>query len=94
MENQRYPNENATPKDRISEIQFSREYGEGKIEGYSEMTEVYKDMFAKSVPLAMAYVPDQKWEDVYSPEEGFPRGTIFRRLDFPFFGDGKCRCFK
>ena len=29
----------------------------------------------------MCYVPWQKWEDIYSPEEGFARGTIFAQLD-------------
>lgn len=36
--------------------------------------------------LAMAYVPSQRWQDLYEPEEGFPRGTIFRQLDLPFEG--------
>lgn len=36
--------------------------------------------------LAMAYVPSQKWEALYEPEQGFHRGTIFRQLDLPFEG--------
>lgn len=36
--------------------------------------------------LAMAYVPSQRWQDLYEPEEGFSRGTIFRQLDLPFEG--------
>ncbi len=36
--------------------------------------------------LAMAYVPVQVWQDLYEPEEGFRRGTIFRELDLPFKG--------
>ena len=36
--------------------------------------------------LAMAYVPTQEWQDLYEPEEGLPRGTIFRQLDLPFEG--------
>ncbi len=36
--------------------------------------------------LAMAYVPAQRWEALYEPEQGFHRGTIFRQLDLPFEG--------
>ena len=36
--------------------------------------------------LAMAYVPTQRWQVLYEPEEGLPRGTIFRQLDLPFEG--------
>ena len=43
-----------------------------------------------SMPLAMAYVPWQKWEDIYSPEEGFARGTIFAQLDKSYIGR-KCK---
>ena len=35
-------------------------------------------------PIAMGYVPVQKWQQTYSLEEGFVRGTIFPELDLPF----------
>lgn len=38
--------------------------------------------------LAMAYVPRQKWNDIYQPDVGFSRGTIFPALDKPFIGEG------
>ena len=38
----------------------------------------------------MCYVPWQKWEDIYSPEEGFARGTIFAQLDKSYIGR-KCK---
>ncbi len=41
-----------------------------------------------SLPIAMAYVPSQKWEDIYDTQTGFDRGTIFRALDKPFLGKG------
>lgn len=41
-----------------------------------------------SLPLAMAYVPIQKWEDTYSLETALQRGTIFPSLDLPFMGRG------
>ena len=35
-------------------------------------------------PLAMAYSPLQVWRNVYEPEIGLERGTIFIELDKPF----------
>ncbi len=35
-------------------------------------------------PIAMGYVPVQQWQQPYSMEEGFVRGTIFPELDLPF----------
>ena len=45
--------------------------------------ETYDDM-----PLAMAYVPWQKWCDIYDLEKGFHCGTIFKELNKPFLGKG------
>lgn len=36
--------------------------------------------------LAMAYVPTQKFEELYNPEVGFDRGTVFCALDLPYLG--------
>ena len=33
------------------------------------------------MPVAMAYVPWQKWQDLYDPCKGLERGTIFKELD-------------
>ena len=41
-----------------------------------------------SLPLAMAYVPLPRWEDIYDTQTAFDRGTIFRALDKPFTGKG------
>lgn len=85
MNNQRYRNENATPLDRIPRgmMSFSR--------AADNLPEEAEALFSKSVPLAMAYVPDQKWGEVYDVEAGFPKGTIFPSLDFPLVGCGKGR---
>ena len=40
-----------------------------------------------SVPLAMAYVPFQKWGMLYDEEVGMQRGTIFKQLAKPFIGE-------
>ena len=41
-------------------------------------------------PLAMAYVPWQKWQNVFDPCKGFTRGTIFEDLSKPVHGRGGC----
>ncbi len=40
--------------------------------------------------VAMAYVPDHKFEDLLEPEYAFTVGTIFKPLCKPFCGKG-CR---
>jgi hypothetical protein len=35
--------------------------------------------------LAIAYIPIQKWETIYTPETGLFVGTIFPSLNMPFF---------
>lgn len=38
-------------------------------------------------PLAMAYVPIQQFTDLYENlNEGFTNGTIFKKLNKPFYG--------
>ena len=37
-------------------------------------------------PIGMAYVPWQKFKDLYEPERGLHAGTIFMELDKPFTG--------
>lgn len=39
------------------------------------------------ISLAMAYVPFQQWRNIYDPELGIERGTIFAELDKPFIGE-------
>ena len=41
------------------------------------------------MPLAMVYSPEQAFENLYEPDEGLSRGTIFTALDMPFLGDGR-----
>lgn len=38
------------------------------------------------LPLAMAYVPFQRWRGTYEACVGLERGTIFPELDLPFCG--------
>lgn len=40
------------------------------------------------LPLAMAYVPMQQWNEIYEGEKALERGTIFPELDLPFCGKG------
>ncbi len=39
------------------------------------------------LPLAMAYIPMQKWRDLYEPEVALERGTVFAELDKPWIGE-------
>ena len=39
-----------------------------------------------SLPLTMAYVPMQKWRDIYTVDVALARGTLFSELDKPFLG--------
>lgn len=43
-------------------------------------------------PVGTVYAPLQNFENIYSPAEGFPRGTIFAALDLPFAGASGCGC--
>ena len=36
--------------------------------------------------LAMAYIPRQKFRNLFTDEEGFEKGTIFKELYKPFEG--------
>lgn len=50
---------------------------------YKQEKEVLK---LDSMPLAMTYVPWQKWQNIYKPENALCAGTIFQELDLPFTG--------
>lgn len=45
-----------------------------------------EDTFPSHISLAMAYVPYQPFNNLYEPEAGFERGTLFKGLDLPFKG--------
>ena len=47
-----------------------------------------KSVFPAVTPPGMAYVPYQQWGEVYEPENGLKRGTVFPGLDLPFQGGG------
>ena len=47
---------------------------------------VTPDVHVQTKTLAMAYIVDQAWRDLYETEKGFAKGTIFRELDFPYTG--------
>ena len=38
------------------------------------------------MPIAMAYVPMQRFQDLYNPETALCTGTLFKELDKPFLG--------
>ncbi|MBQ8350524.1 MAG: spore coat associated protein CotJA [Clostridia bacterium] len=48
------------------------------------------DNCLSDMPLAMAYVSSQRFENLYAPTDGWHHGTIFADLDKPYEG-GCCR---
>ena len=46
----------------------------------------FDKMYLGELPLAMCYVPMQRWNTTYSLQKGLERGTIFPELDLPFLG--------
>lgn len=67
----------------------------------TERDEVRNDMMGRQAPPldtcrdewlpVLAFVPLQDLGQVYEPECGFPRGTIFPALDKPFLAGGCAR---
>lgn len=41
-------------------------------------------LFPPGTPLAMAYVPMQKLENIYEPTHALKRGTLYPELDKPW----------
>ena len=56
-----------------------------------------KNSCVNSFPLAMAYVPMQRYEKLYCAEDALKNGTLFEDLNLPFYGSvsythlGGCR---
>jgi hypothetical protein len=46
----------------------------------------FDQTYLGQLPLAMAYVPFQRWEPLYDPCRALQRGTVFPSLDLPFCG--------
>jgi len=47
---------------------------------------IYDHDKLSGLSIAMAYVPWQKWQNIYKPENALCAGTIFQELDLPFTG--------
>lgn len=47
------------------------------------------DDMSKNMRLAMAYVPVQRFENVYSPSEALSNGTLFGDLNLPYCIGGR-----
>lgn len=57
-----------------------------------DVVRVSKDDNIDDFPIAMAYVPWQKWNGTYSAEEALEHGTVFPELYLPFKGRGTGSC--
>lgn len=54
-----------------------------------EMVDAYRDKrIIVCGPLAMAYVPIQKFRNLYDPAKALEQGTLFKELDLPYLGRG------
>ena len=51
-----------------------------------------RDALLEMLPLAMAYVPLQRWGATYSAQQALQQGTLFPELDLPF--EGRRRAWK
>lgn len=59
--------------------------------GCTDRTSTSDDRHIDQFPIGMAYVPWQCFRDMYDPHVGLSRGTIFKELDYPFYGKrGNC----
>lgn len=47
------------------------------------------DPCLNNLPLAMAYVPSQRFEDLYEVSEAWRNGTLFAALNKPYEGGGR-----
>ena len=55
--------------------------------GMTETTEnAFDSTYLGRLPIAMAYVPYQRWCGTYDACRALERGTIFPELDLPFCG--------
>lgn len=63
---------------------FLQERGVMLMENWEQVD--FGKMCLDQLPLAMSYVPRQRWEDLYAPSVALERGTLFAKLDLPFIG--------
>ena len=61
-------------------------------QSYNKASECPSNECLEKLPLAMCYVPMQKWGTVYDPDVALERGTLFPDLDFPFLGKEGLPC--
>ena len=62
------------------------------VTAFSDHDDASDDLLCEKMVIGMAYVPVQKWENLMEPEEALSRGTQFRDLDKPFFGEDVWGC--
>lgn len=54
---------------------------------YENNRELLRNPVVKiEAPLAMAYIPMQKFKELYPPEIAYTKGTVFKELSLPFEG--------
>lgn len=63
-------------------------YRENRKEGEMSCSVSYTHDTLADMPLAMAYVPWQRWRKIYDSKDALCCGTIFEELNKPFHGIG------
>ncbi len=79
---------------RRPECRNERQINRNPNSSVGEQNSCCKNGMFSNYPLGMAYVPRQKFINLYDWETGFSQGTIFTELDKPFMAAscmGRCR---
>lgn len=50
------------------------------------------DVKLGDLPIAMAYVPPQKWQNIFDVDAALREGTLFKELALPFTGGQSSGC--
>ena len=76
--------DNLTPRDRVDGMLLRQILAE-EAGGYVPVSaQTTPGTMRRPMPsLAMVYSPEQPFTDLYEPEKGLTRGTIFSQLDLP-----------
>ena len=71
----------------MKQIMYQKEFGLFCMDQEPIMPEMpVESSFPAHVSLAMAYVPYQRFENLYDEDKALERGTLFKDLDLPFYG--------
>lgn len=73
-------------KDDFKDLENMIDMSNMRVSNMCNDNDIRRNNNCDNMPIAMAYVPWQKWKSTYDPEKALERGTIFPELDLPFSG--------